>query len=343
MNTKTVKPEAKLAMELVRQFEELTPFSLRDRKTGKNGVPGWQVLAVNTAKYLKDTYPTPDSALSSKKRLIKELKGFNKSWLLDPATVHSVKTTISHFQETLNLLFTEYQEEVNQTYRERVDKRSSDESRIVVDLTDYLVKAQYVLEKCAEGASKDEVNWQDVSCALALVTGRRQSEIHFSGEFTPVGDYELEFSGQLKGKGRTVDGSKLIEASFTIPTLVKTDLVLAGIRWLDREGKRLDKETGNPDIVNKRWNKYLGQRSKSNWEIIPDEVWKEVDEKDKWSYHKFRGLYFIACIANLGQSASFSSIKRLAPSILGDSDIKAIEPYERVDIKPGSTTKVTDL
>lgn len=343
MTTKT-KTETKLAIELVRNFEALTPLSLRDRKSGKTvegeWLPGWQAKALETAQYIKTEYDLPQSALSAKKRLLSELSKFDKSWLLDSATYHPVKTTITHFRECLNLLFSEYQMDVNQDYRQRVEKRSSDENRIECDLTKYLQTAHRILTLCESGASKTDVNWQDVSCALALVTGRRMSEIHQSGVFSKIGDHEVKFSGQLKGKSRTLDGSKLIKAEFNIPTLVSASLVLSGLEWLDREGKRLDSKTGTPEQVNKTWGKYLSRRAKSEWEVITDEQWQAVDPQDKWTFHKFRGLYFIACLANLNQTASFSTIKRLAPTILGDSDIKAIEPYERVDIAPGSLTKL---
>jgi hypothetical protein len=53
-----------------------------------------------------------------------------------------------------------------------------------------------------DGATKDEVNWRDVSCAISLVTGRRMGEVHLSGQFNQVGSHEVIFKGQLKGKSR---------------------------------------------------------------------------------------------------------------------------------------------
>lgn len=335
-----LKYETKLAIELVQQFERLTPLSPKYRKSGKEGLKGWQVLAVETATRLKTEYELPQSALSSKKRLLAELKGFSKEWLMDKQTFHPVQTIIAHFRETLNLLFSEIQNGVNEEYRNRVDTRSADGNRIEIDLSEWLAKAETTLQKVVNGVSREDLKWEDVSCALALATGRRMSELHYSAVFQHSAEYELVFSGQLKGKNRTESGDKLINHEFTIPTLVKAELCIAGLEWLAANDKRADKKTGSPELVNKRWAKYVGGKARSDWQIVTDEIWQSVDPKDKWTFHKFRGLYFIACLSNLAERATFSSIKRLAPLILGDSDIKAIEPYERFDITPNSKTRI---
>jgi len=345
MATSKVKTETKLAMALVRNLEAIAPLSLKDRKAGKmvGGVflPGWQSKAIEVAADLKSKYPSPQSALSGKKRLLAELGKFDKSWLLDAATFHPVKTSIAHFRESLNLLFAIDQAAVNDSYRGRVSDRSGDASRIECDLSQWLVKAFDTLTKVAQGADRKEIKWEDVSCALALTTGRRMSELHYSAAFTKSGDHELIFTGQLKGKSRAVDGDKLINHPFTIPCLVPTELAIAGLEWLEREGKRADRgDQDGAERVNKVWAKYLSKRCKTDWEIIPDATWQAVDPADKWSFHKFRGIYFVACLANLEQTANFSSIKRLAPSLLGDADLSAIEPYERIDIAPDSLTNI---
>jgi len=330
-------------MELVRDFEALTPLSLRDRKSGKTvkgeWVTGWQDRAVETARELKTLHELPGSALSAKKRLLLELSKFDKTWLRDPATFYPVNTTIAHFRECINLLFAEYQKESNTDYKARVDHRSKDESRIECDLGEYLTKAHSILTAVSKGATGKKVKWQDVSCALALVTGRRMSEIHQSGVFTALGDYELSFSGQLKGRGRKVDDLKLINHVFILPTLVNASLILSGLEWLDKEGKRLGTD-GTPEQVNKTWGKYLSQRTKSDWEIVTDEQWQKVDEQDKWTYHKLRGMYFIACVNNYEKRGVFASISRIAPDILGDSNIQALVPYMRIDLTPGGLTKI---
>lgn len=321
-----------LVIDLVAQFESIAHLKPNDRKNGKGDLVGWKRLAINTARLLKDCYPdSKTGALNASKRLKGELRKLPKEWLKDKANYHPVQTIVKHFNELISTLFAEIQDEYNEEYRSRVSTRSADGARISVDITPYLNKANHILSMVHGGAMMPQVKWEDVSCALALVTGRRQSEIHYSAEFKAVGDYEIEFTGQLKGKSRTVNGEKLVDHAFTIPTLVKANLCVAGLDWLKIMNRKLD-ENGTPELVNKRWGKALSQRCREAWEVIPDPVWQQVDPRDKWTYHKTRGLYFVACLHNMQENRSFSSIKRLAPMILGDADIKVIEPYERFDI-----------
>ena len=49
-------------------------------------------------------------------------------------------------------------------------------------------------------ASED---YREVAAAIILLTGRRPTEILKSGDFTQVNRYQVEFSGQLKSKGKT--------------------------------------------------------------------------------------------------------------------------------------------
>ena len=165
-----MKAETKQAMALVQQFEALTPFKLRDRKVGKEGLIGWQMLAVQTARDIKTEYPSSASCLAVKKKLLAELKAYKKEWVLDSANYHPVQTIVTHFREALNFLFAEFQMDVNQEYRSRVEARSTDENRIECDLTAYLQKALEVLKLASSGATKEVLKWEDVSCAIAHET-----------------------------------------------------------------------------------------------------------------------------------------------------------------------------
>jgi hypothetical protein len=65
-------------------------------------------------------------------------------------------------------------------------------------------------------------------CAImCCVTGRRFSEIGLSGSFESVGKYHVEFTGQLK-----CDNEK---GSYTIPTLIDTDTLMALFAQLRRK------------------------------------------------------------------------------------------------------------
>ena len=215
-----------------------------------------------------------------------------------------------------------------------IDERSTPENRIELDLSSFLKLAHEILTQVANGATKDEVNWRDVSCALSLVTGRRMGEIHLSGQFTQAGTHEIFFKGQLKGKSRKLkvtaaDGSiKQVaqrDYEFRIPTLVAAELVVKGIDWLEVNGKRIDKNE-DPERVNRIYSKVLSEKVKE-WSLM-----------EGMTYHKFRGAYFRACVENAEiDPFDWEDYARL---ILGDDDSATIKDYKRFVIKPESITQV---
>ena len=106
---------------------------------------------------------------------------------------------IEFFKINLNQVFATDQNNVNGNYRQRVSIRSNDDHRIQCDPSEYVKKAHALLSECADGTVKTP-QWPNVSCALALVTGRRQTEIHWSATFERINDYEKNGKAVL-GKG----------------------------------------------------------------------------------------------------------------------------------------------
>jgi hypothetical protein len=278
---------------------------------------------------LRGSYSTPESRLRQVTALKKALKQAAKN-VKDSANYHPTLTIITHFGEALSFLFSEDTFIKNEKTQERVAFQSSPENRVELDLTPFLKEAYTTLKQVSEGATKDEVEWRDVSCALALVTGRRMGEIHLSGVFTKSGDYQVTFKGQLKGKNRKVKiGSEklaLRDYEFTIPTLVSADLVENGIEWLAENGKRFE-PTEDPERVNRRWSKVLSQRVGDSWNLF-----------DGMTYHKFRGAYFRACVENA--SIDPYDWEDYAKSVLGDDDSATIKAYKRFIITKGSITRI---
>lgn len=316
---------------LIPKFEVLAPYKRKKREDGdKNeGVEGWKYLAIREASILKANYE-PMTCLRQITALKKALKSAAKTEVKDHANYHPVTTIITHFGEALSFLFSEYTIAKNERYREAVEERTAPENRVELDLSRFLKQASEVLKRVASGASKGAVEWRDVSCALALVTGRRMGEIHLSGEFRLLGEYEVGFKGQLKGKSRKVkvEGNKvaLRDYEFSIPTLVKAEFVVQGIQWLEVNGKRFDRDE-DPERVNRRWSKVLSERVKDEWSFMPDVT-----------YHKFRGAYFRACVENANIDPY--DWEDFAKAILGDDDSATIKAYKRFVIKPGSVTRV---
>jgi len=302
------------AIYVVKNLERVLTLDEKDREKGTKRVAGWADIAKYFAEEIKQNYKDSESSqISAKKRLKRALKGFNRNWLQEPDNYDRVKFLIEQFGQKLDDLFYLTQKKVNERYRDTVSKRSDVEKHIDCNLTPWLIKAYQVLEGIRLGRNifttpygntvlrldGVEYSWASVSCALALVTGRRQSEIHLSGTFKPKDRYEILFKGQLKGKDRekTDINERLIDREYTFPTLVPTDLVVSGVEFLELTDKRLDPSIYNPEDVNQKFSKKLAQEARK-WEIIPDSAWSEFDKNDRWTYHKFRCVYYAASLKN---------------------------------------------
>lgn len=318
-------------------FEALAPYKLNQRKKGVGDIPGWERLAAQEARLLKVTYPDekPENekeygtCLRQITALKKALKLAAKTELKDPALMNPVITISTHFGNALSYLFSEYKERQNVRYREQVTDRRQKENRVQIDLTNSLQFAQTVLKQVVSG---ENPNWIDVSCSIALATGRRMGEVHCSGSFEVSDSYEIAFKGQLKGKDRKVKiGSKYVplkNVTFYIPTLLPAELVCAGIEYLSEKNKRFPRNE-DAERVNRRWSKTLNLAVK-DWDIFP--------ESDR-TYHKFRAAYLRACVAN-DPTVDAYDFADYAKEILGDDDETTINAYKRYEIKPGSFTKI---
>ncbi|NEQ24764.1 MAG: hypothetical protein F6K28_37810, partial [Microcoleus sp. SIO2G3] len=184
-------------------FEALAPYKITQRKKGVGDIPGWEKLAVQEARILKGRYPdenkleeekTYSTCLRQITALKKELKTASKTALNDPALFHPVNTIITNFGNALSFLFSEYKVRQNVVYREKVQERRQKENRITIDLTNSLKIAHTTLVEAKNG---EDVNWMDVSCVIALATGRRMAEVHLSASFKQIGEYEIAFTGRL--------------------------------------------------------------------------------------------------------------------------------------------------
>jgi len=318
-------------------FEALAPCKISDRKKGRGDLPGWQSLAIHEARLLRINYPDerPEAereygtCLRQITALKKELKKAAKTQLKDPMLVNQVNTIITNFGNALSDQFAAYKFQQSTRYKETVKERRQEENRIEIDLTNSLQYAFDVLSAIKKG---EDANWMDVSCAIALATGRRMAEIHLSASFEKVDDYFIIFKGHLKGKTRRVKvAGKAVpvrDYGFNIPTLLPADLVCFGLQWLTDKGKRFP-STEDPERVNRRWSKVLNEYVK-DWDIFPE---------GERTYHKFRAAYLRACVEN-DPTVDKYDFADYAEQVLGDKDETTINSYKRYQIKPGSVTKL---
>ncbi|MBE9233304.1 hypothetical protein IQ231_16910 [Cuspidothrix issatschenkoi LEGE 03284] len=323
---------------LLPQFEALAPYKITQRKKGVGDLTGWHKLAIQEARLLKLNYPDdkPEddkeygTALRQITALKKSLKLAAKTELKDAALLNPVNTIITNFGNELSNQFAIYKENQNTRYRETVTERRKVENRIEIDLTNSLKYAYNILTDIKNG--EDSINWLDVSCAVALATGRRMAEVHLSASFELIDSHTVAFKGQLKGKDRKIrvvdKAVKLRDVTFKIPTLLPADLVCFALDWLNSKGKRFDKDE-DPERVNRRFSKTLNQACK-DWDIFPS---------DERTYHKFRAAYLRAAIINDGNVDPYD-FTDFAKEVLGDDDESTINAYKRYGIKEGSLTKI---
>jgi hypothetical protein len=326
---------------IFKELELLCPFKLKQRREGRGDVKGYKSMGVREAEILMLMYPdskpdpekTYNSAYAQIAALRLEMLNLRKKegMLDDHAFFGSMKTLIQNFTDELYSHFSVYRKRYNDMYKDEVKTRSRQENRVEITPQYFIEKAKLVLE-CLTTDDRKEVNWKDVSCALALCSGRRMIEVHMTGKFEYIDDYTLTFSGQAKGKGRKENGILLKNATFNIPTLIPSYLIIDGIDYLNELGKRPDEKTNHPQVVNSRYSRYLSERIKSMWSIGLgfDEV----------TYHKLRSVYGI-CIAHdycINQGNLLDAYDYLAES-LGDSSSDTLRAYSRYKIKPGQQIK----
>lgn len=91
---------------------------------------------------------------------------------------------------------------------------------------------QAIVDKASE--LLDSREWNEVAAGLAVLTGRRSSELLHTADFTYKTAFSVIFTGALKRRGEPVT------LRFEIPTLVSADKVIAALNkvraWVDTEG-----------------------------------------------------------------------------------------------------------
>jgi hypothetical protein len=244
--------------------------------------------------------------------------------------------------------------EIKAKYKEEVERRSAVENRVFVPFSEMLKQAVYILENL------ENSSWASISCALALVTGRRMVEIHRNATFSiptdedwktltvdgikyttldgrtavavppwtdiPVSrDVCVTFTGRAKAKLETA-----LEERRTFPVHCDPMLVIKGHEELRKRQTRtkkpvvlpIDAPAGN---VNDSFSKSLSMEVKAYW---------SKGLGDDFTYHKFRALYFNHFVEqwtatiNAGQWHP-RTIQRWALYLLLDSSPQEADAYTR--------------
>lgn len=268
-----------------------------------------------------------------------------------------LKRCIEWFRKDLNLMYRPDSDRINAEQTERRERVRKKTNRIKVQPTEALTEASRVLTLVA---NEEKVKWQDVAFALLLTTGRRSVEIMRTARFTKVDDYSVSFEGYAKQKDSSFikDGGyyHFEKEAFTIPTLVKSDLVIAGLQWLIDEGRRVSDSADNnaEEIalrakVNGRYSKAFTNHFKSKpiWDCLPDYDWiidklkldpSKKHNDYKMSAHTFRAIYLRCCVSN--EDVDAYDYLDYAQSVLGDAGKEAVQSYQKFELEDNATTRI---
>ena len=163
------------------------------------------------------------------------------------------------------------------------------EIQIKVHCCPAILRAREILSNLKDYEKR---KWREVVWALILVTGRRQSEVLCTARFeTTENQHQVLFSGQLLKHGEDI-------APYPIPLLVPAKYVMAGMKWLEINGKR-DCET--PAQVTNKYSKELGQKVKQlikQYFTVESGDWTYTNngkEKNLNTSLFLRHVYAVAC------------------------------------------------
>jgi hypothetical protein len=120
-------------------------------------------------------------------------------------------------------------------------------------------------------------NWADVAAALAVLTGRRSTEVLKTASFTLKSPYSVVFTGALKRRGEATT------LSFEIPTLCQAEYVVTALSKLR---SALPTQTMTPKQVNQFADDVCAACNKHFADLIP-----APQGRDNLYTHLFRKVY----------------------------------------------------
>ncbi len=321
----------------------------RDRwATGENGYLAISVELFNDARQhypddaveMERTYKT---ATRQKRYLLNELRAIAKNNPDYQRLRDEMIDFIDRVQETTNLLFRPFENVRREMSVEKRDTLTSAENKLTIDITDQLYRAFDVLAVLEPNMDSKELfekhgfTWEDVSISMALVTGRRMAEIHKTAEFEVIADetHRIKFKGQVKA-GRKNSS----ERWNVIPVLIPSDLVIAGLSFLEYNNKRLgeDRDTSH---VNARFSTALSKSLKGSvWDFYTVSDGYDEAIHEAFTYHKLRAAYAQAALKSDKPNVDADHGLEYIRDYLGDSTDEAAKFYRRFRLHPDSAYRL---
>lgn len=208
------------------------------------------------------------------------------------------------------------------------------EALLKIECCPAILQARQILSSLK---TSDKRKWRNVVWALMLATGRRPSEILCTGEFQTTGDdYQVLFSGQTQKHGEE-------SAPYPIPTLAAAKYVVAGMKWLEKNGKR---DCKTPAQVNIKYANALSERVKYiNLQTFTVEEgnWAYADNGKEKSLNNSQILRHVYSLISSLIFNNSKSLQKYLAAILGHKEVStnkydAGKTYsERVLIKDTTT------
>lgn len=159
-----------------------------------------------------------------------------------------------------------------------VEINNTDTDRIAQRDTQFLSNPQIIVERAIELINSYQ--WSEIAAGLAVVTGRRCTEVIKTAQFQYQTDYIVSFSGSLKRRGEPT------LCVFDIPTLCKAELVIDGITRLRA---MLGEEIEHFSLrqISGRYSRGVAKKCDEHFaDIVPKRT-----GKDNLYTHLFRAVY----------------------------------------------------
>lgn len=158
--------------------------------------------------------------------------------------------------------------EINNRASDRLGERQTK----LIDHPDKIVKRATTL--------LGSYQWSEIACGLAVVTGRRSTEVIKTAQFEYKSKYSLTFTGALKR------GNEPVELSIEIPTLCEARLVIDAIaRIRSQLGSQIQ------DLSKRQVSSRYGRAVATKCDRYFDELVPPREDQDNLYTHLFRAVY----------------------------------------------------
>ena len=282
----------------------LKEYRLRLEKSGKYYLPEFAILVARTRViiegYADSKSPngkaSPGGLQAIRVEIMKYLKEICESEKDKFGTVNdtTLMDTFTEFEDAVRGAFKDISKIKYRLYKEKRDSGERDVRQIKA--ANFVNWAKDIVSNLPDNSAR----WKEVSIAVMLLTGRRQSEVMSSGIFTYIDDSHLRFEGQLK---RHTD--QVVESA-EIPVIGgMAQHIINAIKWLEQGDKRtLPTERTSKAISeaakqsHNRCSRYISEtmhKLEDKVEITNGKTWQDKKGNNVFKAHFCRQLYAQIC------------------------------------------------